>query len=157
MRTATTKIRVDSRVVRVAIDANASASALTAVLKAGSTCCSCAQFWRSFGRGCNSPPPPPPDLRWLHPRKYFTGAFQRPPPPSPGPGLRFPYSGLMSVMIFFTLIECVHINFHWHPFQQSNSSSSSNVYPKKKKKKNRIFELEGDKYSKSPETILQIV
>ena len=55
MRTATTKIRVDSRVVRVAIDANASASALTAVLKAGSTCCSCAQFWRSFGRGCNCP------------------------------------------------------------------------------------------------------
>ena len=23
--------------------------------EAGSTCCSCAQFWRSFGRGCNCP------------------------------------------------------------------------------------------------------
>ena len=53
MRTATTKIRVDSRVVRVAIDANASAPRALHSAEAGSTCCSCAQFWRSFGRGCN--------------------------------------------------------------------------------------------------------
>ena len=55
MRTATTKIRVDSRVVRVAIDANASASA---VLKLDRHVAAALSFGGllSFGRGCNCPP-----------------------------------------------------------------------------------------------------